>query len=385
MIKRVLTARILEKIQHDNKVIVIYGARQTGKTTLVRNIISQLPYRSLEISADQRKYLDVLSSRDVRKIRALTGDYELLFIDEAQRIPEAGINLKIIHDEIPEVRLVVTGSSSLDLASKISEPLTGRKAVFTLYPISCQELLGFQSPFEISDRLEELLVFGSYPEVITCETEKRKTETLEEIGSSYLFKDVNELLELRNRDKLYDLLRLLAFQIGSEVSLNELSNALKMNRETIENYLALLEETFIIFKVRGFSRNLRKEISKMNKYYFYDTGIRNFVINNFNPFSQRNDMGQLWENFLFAERLKFLAGTGIAAGKWFWRTYTGAELDYIEERGNELNGYEFKWGKRRFRAPQTWIDEYGGKVHLITPDNFLDFITSEKNIVTNQW
>jgi predicted AAA+ superfamily ATPase len=378
IIKRFLTDRILEKIRNENKVVVIYGARQTGKTTLVREILTQLSYRSMVINADQRKYLDVLSSRDAKKIKALAGDYELLFIDEAQRIPEAGINLKIIHDEIPEVRLIVTGSSSLDLASKISEPLTGRKAVFTLFPISCQELLSFQSPFEIGERLGELLVFGSYPGVITCETGKRKIETIEEIGSSYLFKDVFELLELRNRDKLYDLLRLLAFQIGSEVSLNELSNTLKMNRETIENYLTLLEETFIIFKVRGFSRNLRKEISKMNKYYFYDTGIRNYMINNFNPLSQRNDIGQLWENFLFTERDKFLSGSGISADKWFWRTYTGAELDYIEERGGEFTGFEFKWSKRRFKAPQTWIDEYGGKVHLITPDSYLAFLTSEQ-------
>jgi predicted AAA+ superfamily ATPase len=377
IIKRLLTERVLEKIRHENKVVVIYGARQTGKTTLVREIISQLSYRCLVINADQRKYLEVLSSRDEKKIKALAGDYELLFIDEAQRIPEAGLNLKIIHDEIPKVRLIVTGSSSLDLASKISEPLTGRKAVFTLFPISCQELLSFQSPFEINERLEEFLVFGSYPGVITCETEKRKIETLEEIGSSYLFKDVFELLGVRNRDKLYDLLRLLAFQIGSEVSLNELSNAMKMNRETIENYLVLLEETFVIFKVRGFSRNLRKEISKMNKYYFYDTGLRNYMINNFNPLSQRNDIGQLWENFLYTERYKVLSGSGINVGRWFWRTYTGAELDYIEERGNELTGFEFKWSKRRCKAPQTWIDEYGGQVHLITPENYLDFITSE--------
>lgn len=377
IIKRILTDRILGKIRQDNKVVVIYGARQTGKTTLVRDILSQLPFKHLVINSDQRKYLEILSSRDARKIKGLAGDYELLFIDEAQRIPEVGLNLKILHDEIPEVKLIVTGSASLALASKINEPLTGRKVVFTLYPVSCQELLHNHSPFEINERLEELLVFGSYPEVVTRDSIAGKIETIEEIGSSYLFKDVIELLELRNRDKLYDLLRLLAFQIGSEVSLNELSNSLKMNRETVENYLSLMEQTFIIFKVRGFSRNLRKEISKMNKYYFWDLGIRNFMINNYNPLSQRNDIGQLWENFLFAERIKYLSGKGSNAGKWFWRTYTGAELDYIEEKGGKLTGFEFKWNRRNYKAPQTWIEEYGGKVHLITPDNFLSFVTND--------
>ena len=240
------------------------------------------------------------------------------------------------------------------------------------------ELLSFLSPFEVRERLDELLIFGSYPEVLTCGTYKKKIETLEEIGSSYLFKDVFELMELRNRDKLFDLLRLLAFQTGSEVSLNELSNSLRMNRETVENYLTLLEEIFVIFKIRGFSRNLRKEISKMNKYYFYDTGIRNYLINNFNTISQRNDIGQLWETFLFAERTKYLFASGINAGRWFWRTYTGAELDYIEESGSELTGYEFKWSRKSYKPPQTWVDEYSGEVHLITPENFLAFVTSGK-------
>jgi predicted AAA+ superfamily ATPase len=377
MIQRALTDRILEKIRKENKVVVIYGARQTGKTTLVKEIISRLPYRYLEINSDQRKYLEVLASGDARKMKGLIGDNELLFIDEAQRIPEAGLNLKILYDEIPDVKLIVTGSSSLDLASKINEPLTGRKAVFTLYPISCLELRNTLSPFELRERLEELLVYGSYPEVVTRDAITGKIETIEEIGSSYLFKDVFELLELRNRDKLYDLLRLLAFQIGSEVSLNELSNSLKMSRETVENYLSLLEQTFIIFKVRGFSRNLRKEVSKMNKYFFWDTGIRNFMINNFNPLSQRNDIGQLWENFLLTERIKFLSGKGVNAGKWFWRTYTGSELDYIEEKGGKLSGFEFKWSKKSYKAPQTWSKEYGGETFLITPDNYLSFVTTE--------
>lgn len=374
LIPRILASRIKDQITNSNKVVVVYGARQTGKTTLIREILARLPYKCMSVNADQRKYLDVLSSRDVRKLRSLVGDYELLFIDEAQRIPEVGINLKIIHDEIPDIRLVVTGSSSLDLASKISEPLTGRKSVFTLYPISCQELNGIKTPFEISEMLEEMMVFGSYPEVITHASATEKTRILDEIGNSFLYRDIFDLLGIRNRDKLSDLLRFLAFQVGSEVSLNELASSLTMNRMTVEQYLSILEETFIIFKLRGFNRNLRKEISKMNKYYFYDNGIRNYVINNFNPVTMRNDVGQLWENFLMAERLRFLSASGQLPGRWFWRTYTGSELDYIEESGGTLSAWEFKWNKKKLRPPKTWIQEYGSPVALINRENFLGFV-----------
>jgi len=374
IIPRQLANQITHQITHDDKVVVVYGARQTGKTTLIREVLSSLPYKCLRVNMDQRKYLDVLSSRDASKIRSLTGDYDLLFIDEAQRIPEAGLNLKIIHDEIPSLKLIVSGSSSLDLAAKISEPLTGRKAVFTLYPVSCGEMLGYQTPFEVRERLEELLIYGSYPEIITAGTLNRKRKILEEIGNSYLFRDVFDLMQLRNRDRLHDLLRTLAFQVGSEVSLNELSNTLKMNRETIESYLVLLEETFIIFRLRGFSRNLRKEVSKMAKYYFYDTGIRNLMVNNFNPLSQRNDTGQIWENFLVCERIKHLSYSGINACGWFWRTYTGAELDYIEEQEGKPGAFEFKWSKKHYRPPAAWHEQYGSTVRLITPENYLEFI-----------
>jgi predicted AAA+ superfamily ATPase len=307
----------------------------------------------------------------------LIGNSQLLFIDEAQRIPEAGINLKIIHDELPEVKVMVTGSSSLDLATKISEPLTGRKIVFNLFPVSCQELLQFKSSFEVRDKLEELLIYGSYPEILTTTSLKDKRSCLEEIGGSYLFRDIFDLLNLRNKEKLFDLLRLLAFQIGSEVSVNELSNTLKMNRETVEYYLTLLEETFIIFKLRSFNRNLRKEVSKMSKYFFYDLGMRNYLINNFNPINLRNDIGHLWENFLILERMKYLSYSEVQVNSCFWRTYTGAELDYVEERDGILTGYEFKWNRKQVNPPAAWVENYGGAFHIVSRENWLGFITPE--------
>ena len=374
-IPRLLTRIVINRINDSDKVIVIYGARQTGKTTLAKEIISALPYRTLSINADQKKYLDVLASRDSAQMAALIGNNEFLFIDEAQRIPEAGINLKIIHDEFPMLKVMVTGSSSLDLASKISEPLTGRKTVFNLYPVSCQELLKVQTSFEVSNRLEELLIYGSYPEILITNSAREKRSCLEEIGGSYLFRDIFDLLNLRNKEKLYDLLRLLAFQIGSEVSVHELSNTLKMNRETVENYLSLLEQTFIIFKLRSFKRNMRKEISKMNKYFFYDLGIRNYIINNFNPLKLRNDTGHLWENFLLAERMKFLAYNQVQVNTYFWRTYTGAELDYVEERDGLLTAYEFKWNHKLVRPPASWVENYGGAFYLISTENWQGFIS----------
>ncbi len=375
MIPRAIESQILQQMKEMKKITVIYGARQTGKTTLVKEIIAKSGIKSIAVNADQQKYLDLLSSRDVLKIQSLTSGYDLLFIDEAQRISEIGLNLKIIHDELPGLAVIVTGSSSLNLADKISEPLTGRKNVFTLFPVSMMELMNLYSPFELHERLEQFLVYGTYPEVITTHNLKGKERILTEIGSSYLFKDIFELLNLRHREKLYDLLRLLAFQIGSEVSIHELSNTLRLNRESVEKYMHLLEETFIIFKLKAFSRNLRKEVSKMSKYYFYDLGIRNFLINNFNPLSFRNDIGQLWENFLISERMKYHAYSGISTNAFFWRIYTGAELDYVEETGGQLTGYEFKFTRPAKKPPKAWKETYDAQYEAINRENYLSFIT----------
>jgi len=375
IISRTIQKNIFDSLANEQKIIVIYGARQTGKTTIAREVIKELGLKTLLINADQQKYIDVLSSKDINTLKALTDGYDLVFIDEAQRVPDVGINLKILHDELPDLKIIATGSSSFDLAKKISEPLTGRKKVFNLLPISQQELLGLQNKFELASKSSEFLIFGSYPEVSTKISFEKKQEIIEEIGNSYLFKDVIELTNIKYPNKARDLLRLLAFQVGSEVSIHELSKSLKLNHETVDSYISLFEKTFIVFRLSGFSRNLRKEVTKMDKIYFWDLGIRNLLINNFSSVELRNDTGQLWENFIVTERLKYLTNNRISTNTYFWRTYTGSELDYVEERAGKIYGFEIKFGNKKPKAPKTWTDTYQASYELINKENYLDFLT----------
>jgi predicted AAA+ superfamily ATPase len=357
-----------------NKIVILYGARQTGKTTLATDIINELDYDTLIVNADQQKYIDVLSSRDSNKLKGLVGNYKCLFIDEAQRIPEMGLNLKILHETFPKLRILVTGSSSIHIASEVTEALTGRKSVFTLFPLSLLELCQHHTEFEVDDFLEDLMIYGNYPEVYTEDGYDEKVMRLNEIGSSYLYKDIFELTGIRNKRKLSDLLRLLAFQIGSEVSVNELSRKLQISREAVNHYLYLLEESFVIFRLSGFSRNLRKEISKMDKYYFYDNGIRNMLINNFNSLDFRNDTGQLWENFILSERKKYLGYKQKNVNGYFWRVYTGGEIDYIEEYGGKLWAYEIKQSESKTRPPKSWLNSYpGSHFQVINRKNYFSF------------
>jgi len=375
-IPRAIIDPILKQLRAYKKAIIIYGARQVGKTTLCKEIIAQLNLKTLSVNADQQKYIDVLSSRDLDNMRALVDGYELLFIDEAQRIPDIGINLKILIDEMPQMKIITTGSSSFDLAGKISEPLTGRVWTYSLFPVAVYELQKLYNSFEIDNKLDELLIFGSYPEVITTINHRQKQKLLEQIGMSYLYKDVFELNHIKHRSKIKDLLKLLAFQVGSEVSILELSNSMGISRDAVERYIDLFEKCFVIFRLSAFSRNLRKEVSKMNKIYFYDLGIRNMVIDNFKPLSDRNDVGQLWENFLMIERRKTLSYRDISASGYFWRVHTGAEIDYIEERDGDLLGYEFKYKQKKVKAPDTWTQTYkNSHFELIHRKNYLDFIT----------
>ncbi|MCD4665571.1 MAG: ATP-binding protein [Bacteroidales bacterium] len=375
LITRLLSDIITEKLRTTNKAVILYGARQLGKTTLSKFILSNLGFKTLSINADQEKYIDILSSRDLNKLKSLVHGYELLFIDEAQRVPDIGINLKILTDELPELKILVTGSSSLNLADKVSEPLTGRKWTFTLFPLSLQELSYDKNRFELNDKLEELLVYGSYPEVYTTINKSDKTDLLYEISSSYLYKDILELSNIKYPRKIRDLVRLLAFQIGSEVSMNELSRTLGISRDTVENYIDLLEKSYIIFRISGYSKNMRKEIRKQDKFYFYDLGIRNAVIDNLKFPGQRNDIGALWENFIIAERKKYLHYNRIRASSYFWRTYTGAELDYIEEENGALKAVEIKYNKEKVKVPKSWIETYPDSgFQLINKDNYLDFV-----------
>jgi uncharacterized protein len=375
LIDRHITDSIQKKLLKGNKIVVLYGARQLGKTTICKQIIAATGLKTFEVNADQAKYVDVLSSRDVNRIQSMTEGYQLLFIDEAQRIPNLGINLKIIKDELPNLKVLVTGSSSLTIAQSISEPLTGRKVVFHLYPVSLREIGKKMNTFETLEYLNELLIYGAYPEVITTKNIADKREILHEIYSSYLFKDILEMANIQYPSKLRDLVKLLAFQVGSEVSVNELSNALSINRETVERYIYFLEKSFVIYRLGGYSNNLRKEVSKQNKFYFYDLGVRNSAIENFNYTDQRVDLGNLWENFVINERMKYIQYNRIPASSYFWRTYTGAELDYIEYRDAKLYGYEIKLTKKVAKAPLSFMEAYpDAEYHFVNKDNLLDFI-----------
>jgi predicted AAA+ superfamily ATPase len=377
-IPRAIYLSVKDKILSSDKIVIVYGPRQVGKTTLVRNILQELPLRKLAVNADEKAYADVLSSRDLGRMRLLVEGYDLLFIDEAQRITDISINLKLLHDNLPKLKIIATGSSSFELANQIKEPLTGRTWTFTLFPIAWLELKDLYNPFELRQKLPEYLVYGSYPEISSIPNRKDKVQYLNELSSSYLYKDILEITSIRYSSKINDLLRLLAFQVGSEVSLSELGSSLSMSKETVTAYIDLLEQAFIVFRLSGFSRNLRKEITKMDKVYFYDLGVRNTVINQLNPLEQRNDIGKLWENFLMIERRKLLAYQSIYAGSYFWRTYTGAELDYIEERDGKLYGYEFKYGKKTAKPPKTWLDTYqNASYQCISQENFHSFVTEE--------
>jgi len=357
------------------KIVILYGARQVGKTTLVQEILKDLPFKVLAIDGDLLNYREVLSSQNLAKLEELVGGYELLFIDEAQNIPNIGVNLKILYDHFPNLRIIATGSSSFELANQVMEPLTGRKVTFRLYPISIGELSRRHTVFELRAQLESYLLYGMYPEVLILEGGQSKIRHLQELASSYLFKDVLQLSGIKHADKLHKLLKLLALQVGSLVSFHELGKTLGMSHETVTNYIDLLEKGFILFRLGGFSRNLRKEVTKMNKIYFYDTGIRNALADNFNPLDYRADAGPLWENFLIAERRKKMEYEGRYGSFYFWRTYSGAELDWVEEYNGGLHGYEIKWKPSKRKPPATWLDTYSNATfQQVNRDNFLDFV-----------
>ncbi|MCC7464911.1 MAG: ATP-binding protein [Saprospiraceae bacterium] len=378
---------LIKRIQEQNlsaelaaaksKVLVLYGARQVGKTTLIHETLRGFPGKVLEINADNIPFLDSLSSRNLDQLNGLVHGYDLLFVDEAQRIPDIGINLKILHDQIPELKIIATGSSSLDLANRVKEPLTGRTWTFHLFPVSAEEwaLHHGANDHEVSQKLPEWLVYGLYPEVLGIENRQKKERYLQELTQSYLYKDILALANIRYPEKLRQILKMLAWQAGNLISINELANTLQINRDAVNNYIDLLEKAFVIFRLSGFSRNLRKEMVKMDKIYFYDLGVRNALIENYQPPATRQDIGQLWENFLMVERLKTSAYHFHHANRYFWRTQTGAELDYVEEYGGRLHGYEFKWGAKIARAPGTWTETYKEATYkCINTDNFMDFV-----------
>jgi len=375
-IKRYLIQQILSRLHESDKAIILYGPRQVGKTTLCRDVMSAVGLKTLYVNADETRYIDVLSSRDARKLTELVSGYELVVIDEAQRVLDIGINLKILIDAGTGVKVIATGSSSFDLANKVQEPLTGRHWTYLLYPVSHLELREHYNPFELRSQLEERLIWGSYPEVFSLAGSESKTEYLRTLASDYLYKDIVMLADVRSAGKIRDLLKLIAFQVGSEVSLSELAVSLEMSKETVARYIDLLEKSFVLYRLGGFSRNLRKEISKSAKYYFYDTGVRNSIIDNFKPLDARSDTGALWENFFLMERVKYAAYRGEIAATYFWRTYDGAEIDFIEEHNGMLRSYEAKWGGGKMPvAPRAWRNAYpNATFEIVHRDNYLNFI-----------
>lgn len=375
-IPRALLVQLQESLE-PNKVIMLVGARRIGKTVLLQQLAAALNVPYLWLNGEDMATEELLARRTVANYRLLLGDTKTLIIDEAQKIPEIGKALKLMVDQLPGVRIIVTGSSAFDIHQTMGEPLTGRKKTFHLYPLAEEEWLAAESPLERKDKLRERLVFGCYPELAQRSGRVAKTDYLQEMVQAYLLKDILALEGIRNADKIRDLLRLIAFQVGEEVSYHELGNQLGMSKNTVEKYLDLLSKFYVIHSLGGFSRNLRKEITKSRKWYFFDNGLRNALIANLNPLELRNDQGQLWENYVLSERIKFQHYHHILANNYFWRTYDQQEIDWIEEREGGLHGYECKWSTRKTpKPPVAWRKAYPtASFTVITPENYLEWVT----------
>jgi predicted AAA+ superfamily ATPase len=301
--------------------------------------------------------------------------YDLVFIDEAQNIPKIGLALKLLVDNIPEIRIIATGSSSFDLSNKIGEPLVGRQTILRLFPVALLELENQYGWANVMQKLEDYMIYGTYPEVLSIDSKRGKIEYLNILRDSYLLKDLFAIEHIKNAKKIRDLLRLLAYQVGNYISVQELGRQLEMSKNTVARYLDLLEKAFILINIRGFSRNLRKEISKTSRYYFYDNGVLNAVINNFNSLNNRDDVGRLWENFMFIERMKKREYKQIYSNTYFWRTYDQQEIDLIEERDGNLFGFEFKFRKKNFVSPKSWKNAYPeSEFKIIHKQNMKSFV-----------
>ena len=373
-IPRFLKKELKSKFQ-PNKVVVLYGPRQVGKTTLMKEILDESKEKYLLLSGENSDVQSWLGSQSLEVLRSHIGSHTMIAIDEAQNIPNIGVNLKLLVDSLPGIRIFATGSASFMLANQVGEPLVGRKWQFTLFPIAQLELSPIEEIHETTARIEERLLFGSYPAVLTTANRDGKVELLRATVDSALYKDLLMFEDIRKSEKIIQLLKLIALQIGKEVSNLELAKALSMNVRTVEKYLMLLEQVYVLIRVGGFSRNLRKEISKSSRWYFYDVGIRNAILNNFVALENREDVGALWENYLFVERYKKQEYYKMYANNYFWRTYDQQVIDLIEEKEGKLFGYEFKWGKKIQKAPKIWLTSYkNASYEVINRENYLGFI-----------
>lgn len=373
MIDRIIQNSIVKRLT-DEKVIIIFGPRQVGKSTLLKQMENLFQKPIQYWNGDEADIRNALQDPTSGFLKMLIGKAKTLIIDEAQRIENAGLIIKLIHDQIPGVKIVATGSSSFELANKINEPLTGRKWEYHLFPLSFQELVNHTGFLEENRLLQHRLVFGYYPDIVNNTGDEQ--ERLKMLTESYLYKDVLQWENIQKPEKLEKLLTALALQLGNEVSYNELSKLIGIDNLTVEKYIRILEQSFIIFRLDGFNRNLRNEIKKGKKIYFYDNGIRNAIIRNFNPVNLRDDIGKLWENFLISERMKSNSYHSRTTKSYFWRTHAQQEIDYIEEENGNLSAYEFKWNERKKAfIPKTFINEYQPKIQkIITPENYYEFI-----------
>ena len=357
------------------KIVVIYGPRQVGKTTLAKLILqNRQEIKSAYFNCDEPDICQALTDKTSTELKLFLGDSKLVVLDEAQRVKNIGLTLKLLADNYPKMQIIATGSSSFDLSNQIFEPLTGRKKEFYLYPFSLAELKNYYSEIEFNRILENRMVFGMYPGVI-FESDKGKSESLRELAKSYVYKDALEYQGIKNSEVVEKLLQALALQVGNEVSYNEISSLIEVNKITVANYIQILEKAFIVFRLPSFSRNLRDEIKSNRKIYFFDNGIRNALINNLNPVDLRQDAGALWENFMISERVKRNGNFGSVANMYFWRTLRQQEIDLIEDRGGELAGYEFKWKSRPGKVPVAFSRAYpDAKVEMITKENYKKFV-----------
>jgi len=376
ILKRKIEERI-KKYLFLGDLVVLYGARQVGKTTLAKKILEEYgelgKYYNCELR-ENRELLETTNSQDLGK---LVTKYKMVVLDEAQKISNIGLILKILVDTFPEVQIIATGSSSFDLANKVNEPLTGRTKTFTLFPLSIEEIVENYDITKISGERESILRFGLYPKVFGKDDEGAVME-LSELANKYLYRDILTFEQIRKSSIVEDLLKLIALQIGSEVSYEELANKLGVDRLTVIKYLDVLEQMFVIFRLRAFSRNLRDEVSKSVKIYFWDVGMRNVVLGLFNRLTVRDDVGRLWENFCIAERIKNQKNNFLIKNYYFWRTYDQKEIDLVEEGGGVLAGYEFKWGKEtRVRGGKKFEEIYKSKPVIINRENYFEFLVGD--------
>lgn len=375
--ERTIKPSILRYLENkDSLVIILYGPRQAGKTTLMRELLKGKEADTLWLDGDDLENQKNLSYSHLEHLKNLVGGKKFLAVDEGQRVENLGLSLKLLVDNM-KIKIIVSGSSSFDLAKKINEPLTGRSYTYWVYPLSAPEITKIITPAlsPLGNQIESWLRFGQMPKVRTMQSNSEREDYLRNYTNNYLYKDILALESVRKPKIIVNLLSLLALQIGSLVSVHELANNLNISRQAVEKYLDIMEKMFVIYNLRGFSRNLRKEVAKTSKYYFYDLGLRNSLIRNFNEMAVRQDAGQLWENFFVMEKLKSSNNNGMPANFYFWRTYDQKEIDLIQERSGELTGYEAKWGGKTFKQPVDFLTAYPqSKFFLVNKENFRDYL-----------